>query len=162
VSDGDIKTEAEATAEDAETTPADAPVEIPPCYKEMPFTPVDEQVPVVEKEPEKEASTKKETVAEETVKQEKIDDENAENQPKESDKMEVDEKEAGEVAEEEDGEIPDSPKPDSKPGSAKGSRATTPIQDENSMSVVPVEVKEEKKPEKKGLHHCKDSLYSPL
>jgi len=153
VSDGDIKTEAEATAEDAETTPADAPVEIPPCYKEMPFTPVDEQVPVVEKEPEKEASTEKETVAEETVKQEKIDDENAENQPKESDKMEVDEKEAGEVAEEEDGEIPDSPKPDSKPGSAKGSRATTPIQDENSMSVVPVEVKEEKKPEKKGLHH---------
>jgi hypothetical protein len=87
VSDGDIKTEAEATAEDAETTPADAPVEIPPCYKEMPFTPVDEQVPVVEKEPEKEASTEKETVAEESVKQEKIDDENAENQPKESDKI---------------------------------------------------------------------------
>merc|ERR1712176_704516 len=86
--------------------------------------------------------------------QEKVEEENAENaNAKESDKMEVDEKAEEGPEEEEDGEIPDSPKTDSKAGSAKGSRATTPILDENSMSVVPVEVKEEKKPEKKGLHH---------
>ena len=91
----------------------------------------------------------------EEVKQESVENGGTE----EVEKMEVDGEKADPTegaadSTAEDGELPDSPTPDSKPGSAKSSRPQTPTQDENT-AIVPVEIKEEKKPEKKGLHHCK-------